>query len=223
METKTYITLSRLAALLLFLSCGISLPAQTVNYTYDNAGNRTGRTVSPATNAAPSPVAFSVDTALLRQAASARQPAQTVSLSKSHNESPYPPLIVLDGLEITREEIEEWGIEKKVIKRIKLDLESEECSRGYCGIIRLYSKMLISLDGSLLVNSKEKEDSLSKIKREDISLIKMIDKQEAVRQYGKKGKYGALLIQTENPCRGRTRGTTCSAQIGTGCGGPSLH
>ena len=73
METKTYITLSRLAVLLLFLSCGISLPAQTVNYTYDNAGNRTGRTVSPATNAAPSPVAFSVDTALLRQAASARQ------------------------------------------------------------------------------------------------------------------------------------------------------
>lgn len=73
METKTYITLSRLAVLLLFLSCGISLPAQTVNYTYDNAGNRTGRAVSPAANAAPSPVAFSVDTALLRQAASARQ------------------------------------------------------------------------------------------------------------------------------------------------------
>lgn len=73
METKTYITLSRLAALLLLLSCGISLPAQTVNYTYDNAGNRTGRTVSPAANAAPSPVAFSVDTAMLRQAASARQ------------------------------------------------------------------------------------------------------------------------------------------------------
>lgn len=32
METKTYITLSRLTALLLFLSCGISLPAQTVIY-----------------------------------------------------------------------------------------------------------------------------------------------------------------------------------------------
>ncbi len=32
MVTKTYITLSRLAALLLFLSCGISLPAQTVIY-----------------------------------------------------------------------------------------------------------------------------------------------------------------------------------------------
>jgi hypothetical protein len=73
METKTYITLSRLAALLLLLSCGFWLPAQTVNYTYDNAGNRTGRTVSPAANAAPSPVAFSVDTALLSQAASARQ------------------------------------------------------------------------------------------------------------------------------------------------------
>ena len=122
-------------------------------------------------------------------------PAQTSNLSKSHNVSPYPPLIVLDGLEITREEIEEWGIEKKVIKRIKLDSESE-CSGRYCGIIRLYSKMLISLDGSLLVNSKEKEDSLSKIKREDISLIKMIDKQEAVRQYGKKGKYGHYRIKT---------------------------
>ena len=67
-------------------------------------------------------------------------PAQTSNLSKSHNVSPYPPLIVLDGLEITREEIEEWGIEKKVIKRIKHDSESE-CSGRYYRIIRLYTKM----------------------------------------------------------------------------------
>lgn len=122
--------------------------------------------------------------------------AQTICLSKSHNELPYPPLIILDGLEISPEEIAEWGIEKQVIKRIKYETTSDS-SRGYCGIIRLYSKMLIALNDSLLVNSKEKVDSLSKIKREAISSIKMIDRQEAVRRYGRKGKYGALLIQLD--------------------------
>ena len=39
METKTYITLSRLAALLLFLSCGFWLPAQTGYYTYGTSAS----------------------------------------------------------------------------------------------------------------------------------------------------------------------------------------
>lgn len=121
--------------------------------------------------------------------------AQTISLSKSHNELPFPPLIVLDGLEISPEDIEEWGIEKHVIKRVKYETTSDG-SRGYCGIIRLYSKFLIVLDDELLGNTKEKVNTLSNIKRESISSIKMIDKQEAVRKFGKKGKHGALLIQT---------------------------
>lgn len=39
MVTKTDITLSRLAALLLFVSCGISLPAQTGYYTYGTSAS----------------------------------------------------------------------------------------------------------------------------------------------------------------------------------------
>lgn len=117
----------------------------------------------------------------------------------SHDTSPYPPLYVIDGLRISQEKFAELKIDKHCIKRIKVEEENKQCdsTQNFSGIIRVYSKMLIVLNDSLLADSNDKIETLSNIKRDAILSINKIDKQEALSKYGKIGKHGALIIRTK--------------------------
>jgi hypothetical protein len=56
------------------------------------------------------------------------------------------------------------------------------------------TKLLIVLDDQLLSTKKEKKMALPFVDRDKIKSITKIDKNESIRRYGKKGKYGALII-----------------------------
>lgn len=120
--------------------------------------------------------------------------AQTINLSDSHNKLPYPPLYILDGLEISSEEFVEWNLDIQCVRKIKLETTE---TRRHCGIVHVYTRLLIVFNDRVLDTRKDRIKTLSNLERDSIS-IKKIDKQEAVNIYGKKGKYGALIIKTKN-------------------------
>lgn len=110
--------------------------------------------------------------------------------------SAYPPLYILDGLKMSQERFAQLKLTEQSIKRINVD--ERPCIRDsvhcYCGVITIKSKLLIVLNDRLLTESKDKEETLSKINTTDILSVRLLDKKEALSKYGKNGQYGALII-----------------------------
>ncbi len=115
-----------------------------------------------------------------------------------HKISPYPPLYVLDGLKISQEKFAELQITKQCIKKIKVNEDYNFCdsTQKFSGIITVYSKLLIVLNDKLLLDSKDKIETLSKLKQDEVVSLNMLNKREASDKYGKNGKFGALIIKT---------------------------
>ncbi len=124
--------------------------------------------------------------------------SDTLRIRLGHTTLPYSPLVLLDGLEISQEKLVEINLDEHCIKKVKLinDYCSSDTNLKYCGAVSIQSKLLIVLNDRLLYDRKEKTETLSKIKQSDVLEYKMLSKQEALEKYGKRGKFGALVLNT---------------------------
>ncbi len=114
--------------------------------------------------------------------------AQTINLAKSHNPSKEPISYVVDFLQLDSVLISSIEFQRNDIKGTKTEGSK----------IIVTTRLLVVLDGALLLTQKEKKENLSVINKEIIESIVRIDKEKASELYGKKGKSGALLIKTKN-------------------------
>ncbi|MBE6312768.1 MAG: hypothetical protein E7076_06405 [Bacteroidales bacterium] len=64
-------------------------------------------------------------------------------------------------------------------------------------MICISTNMSVSLNSTVLSTKSEKEDVLSRIKKEDVISIEKLTKEQAVPIYGKKGRRGMLIIETK--------------------------
>ncbi len=124
--------------------------------------------------------------------------SDTLHIRLGHTTLPYSPLVLLDGLEISQKKLVEFNLDEHCIKKVKLinDYCSSDTNLKYCGAVSIQSKLLIVLNDRLLYSRQEKTETLSKIKQSDVLEYKMLSKQEALEKYGKRGKFGALVIKT---------------------------
>lgn len=124
--------------------------------------------------------------------------SDTLHIRLGHTTLPYSPLVLLDGLEISQKKLVEFNLDEHCIKKVKLinDYCSSDTNLKYCGAVSIQSELLIVLNDRLLYDRKEKTETLSKIKQSDVLEYKMLSKQEALGKYGKRGKFGALVLNT---------------------------
>ena len=111
--------------------------------------------------------------------------AQTINLAKSHNPSKEPVNYVVDFLQLDSALISSIEFQRHEIKGTKIEGSK----------IIVSTRLLVVLDGVLLLTQKEKQENLSVINKEIIESIEKIDKEKASELYGKKGKRGAFLIK----------------------------
>jgi hypothetical protein len=113
--------------------------------------------------------------------------AQTINLAKSHNPSKEPISYVVDFLQLDSVLISSIEFQRNDIKGTKTEGSK----------IIATTRLLVVLDGMLLLTQKEKKENLSVINKEIIESIERIDEEKSSELYGKKGKNGALLIRTK--------------------------
>lgn len=125
--------------------------------------------------------------------------SDTIHIKLRHTPLPYPPLVILDGLEISQKNLAEFMLDEHCFKKIKRinDYCSSDTTLKYCGAVSIQSKLLIVINDRLLCDRKEKTETLSKIKQSDVLEYKMLNKQEALEKFGKCGKFGALMVKTK--------------------------
>ncbi len=114
--------------------------------------------------------------------------AQTINMAISHNPSKEPVCYVVDFLHIERAQLLSIGFQRKDIKSTKTEGST----------IIVTTRLLVVLDGKMLLNRKDKKEKLSTIKKECIESIVKINREKAIELYGKKGKNGALQIKTRS-------------------------
>lgn len=116
-----------------------------------------------------------------------------------HNIQP-PPLYVLEGLVMDSSTFMGLSFEKKQIRKIVLlkdtDALKEYGDRVKNGVIEVYTKAIVVLNGIQLLSREEKVKQLSGININQKSILKLIKDKEAVKMYGKQAKYGAIQIVT---------------------------
>jgi hypothetical protein len=112
--------------------------------------------------------------------------SQIIDLSKSQG-LVKPPVYVLDFVQVDSVILVSLEIERKDIKQIKTNGDT----------ILVSTKLLAVLNGKILDDRDEKRECLSGIDKCDIKSIVKLDKAEAVKEYGKRGKKGVLLINTK--------------------------
>lgn len=112
--------------------------------------------------------------------------SQNIDLSKSHSLI-KSPVYVLDLVHVDSTMFFSIEIEHKDVKQINTKGDT----------ILISTKLLAILNGKILDDRNEKREYLSSITKCDIESIIKLDKVEAVRKYGKQGKKGILLINTE--------------------------
>lgn len=124
--------------------------------------------------------------------------SDTIHIKLGHTPLPYSPLVLLDGLEISQKNLAEFMLDEHCFKKIKRinDYCSSDTTLKYCGAVSIQSKLLIVLNDRLLYDRKEKTEALSKIKQSDVLEYKMLSQQDALEKYGKRGKFGALVVKT---------------------------
>lgn len=127
--------------------------------------------------------------------------SQTDSLSLHLRHDSYsPPLYVLDGLLLDSTLFFELSFEKKQIKKTVAlnasDALKKYGDKGQNGVIEVYTKVLIVLNGTKLLSCEEKVKQLSYININQKNVLKLIRRAEAIEIYGKQAKYGAIQIDT---------------------------
>lgn len=114
----------------------------------------------------------------------------TIHLNRSHNDYQKLNHFVVDYLQLDSTLFAFCKIQNEDCTSIKV------IKNNFSIVIK--TKLLIIVDGQLLLSPKEKKTVLSAIDKNRIKSIIKIDKQEAVSLYGKKGKNGALIITLGN-------------------------
>lgn len=84
-----------------------------------------------------------------------------------------------------------------LILSIEFQRNDIKCIKTEYSKIIVTTRLLVVLDGALLLTQKEKMENLSVINKEMIESIERIGKEKASELYGKKVKSGALIINTK--------------------------
>jgi len=112
------------------------------------------------------------------------------------------PIIVLDGLILSKSDYLKLHIDKSYSKRFRIrSLNENEAKKKYeitnkDGIVEIKTDLLYVLNNECLTfKSKVK---LTKLRDADILDIKLLTKEDAIKKYGHFGRNGAILIQSKN-------------------------
>ena len=121
---------------------------------------------------------------------------QTLNLSRSHNPSNKPIFYIIDGLKLSKEKCIDAEIKLNTnnIKRLSVKKRRNAIRSEAESNIKINSKILFILN-NLELDRKNKK-LLSQINEEDITLLRFLERECAINEYGKKGKHGALIIKT---------------------------
>lgn len=109
------------------------------------------------------------------------------------------PIIILDGLILSKVDYLKLNIDKSYSKKFKIKAISEEKARkkygitNKDGIVEIKTNLLYVLDSECLTS--ESKTKLSKLTQADILDIMMLKKEDAVKEYGKLGRNGAFMIK----------------------------
>lgn len=112
------------------------------------------------------------------------------------------PIIILDGLILSKIEYLKLNIDESYSKKFKIKVLSErEAIKKYeiiniDGIVEIKTDLLYVLNNEYLTTSKSKK-KLSKLTQTNILDITMLKKEDAVKEYDKLGRHGALIIRTK--------------------------
>jgi len=99
-------------------------------------------------------------------------------------------IVILDGLNVDYKPFIDFFINKYSVKQI-VNLTNH---KNYCDTIFVHTKIPIFLNG-IELNCLKKIEKLSQIKTEDIDILYYMGRYEAIEKYGKKGKYGVLIME----------------------------
>lgn len=112
------------------------------------------------------------------------------------------PIISLDGLILSKIDYLNLNIDESYSNKFKIKALSEkEAKRKYRitnkdGVVEIKTNLLYVLNDECLTS--ESNTILSKVTQADILDIKMLKKDDAIKEYGKLGRNGALIIKTKN-------------------------
>jgi hypothetical protein len=117
------------------------------------------------------------------------------------SEASKNPSIIMDGLILSKSDYLKLNIDKSYSKKFRINvLNEKESAEEYNvfnkdGIVKIKTNLLYVIDNKpLTVKNKV---SLSKLDSANIIYMKMLNKEDAIKAYGKLGGNGALLIKTK--------------------------
>ena len=99
-----------------------------------------------------------------------------------------PVIYIIDGLKISKEKFIELKLPIYTLRKLTVDKKRSE--------VKIKSKLLI-VHNEIKLDRKNKT-LLSQINEEDITVIRFIERENAINEYGKKGRHGALIIKTKD-------------------------
>jgi hypothetical protein len=111
------------------------------------------------------------------------------------------PIILLDGLILSKIDYLKLNIDESYSKKFKIKALSEkEAKKEYGitnkdGIVEIKTNLLYVLDNEYLTSESEKK--LSKLTQGNILDMKVLKKEDAIKEYGKFGRNGAFIIKTK--------------------------
>ena len=109
----------------------------------------------------------------------------TIHLNKCYVESKIPKLLI-DWLEVDREAIKIFDIKKNQIKKVVIE----------DGVGNVKTKLIIIINDTILVSPKEKKEKLSNLSKSSIKFINFLNSEVAIKLYGRKGRNGAIVVET---------------------------
>ncbi|MBK8805187.1 MAG: hypothetical protein IPO21_00495 [Bacteroidales bacterium] len=115
--------------------------------------------------------------------------AQTMDLSLHPNVIPVTFIFVVDFLQLDSAKYNAIQLTEKDIKKYKF-YENEHK-------FLINTKLLVILDKKELLDTEDKKENLSIVNKDSVKSIERLSKDEAIESYGKKGKHGALIIETK--------------------------
>lgn len=110
------------------------------------------------------------------------------------------PLYVLDGLKLDSALFFKLSFNRKqIIKTVPLktaEAMEKYGDEGKTGAVEVYTKFMIVLNGAELRSQKDKWSALSDLEIDELTTLKQIPCNEAIKLYGQKAKYGLIQIST---------------------------
>ena len=116
-----------------------------------------------------------------------------------HNLCETSPIFLLDGLKMDSTSFFKLTLTNDQIEDV-IPVTSENKKKKYnfvnkCGVIEIYTKILVILNGKKLKSRNEKWLNLEEVPLNSKPKIVQINSYEALDHYGKEGKYGVILIE----------------------------